>query len=128
MGKHSVPAIMNGNIFCFFSRKAINGISIITTSSPFKPNNRPMVPSLKLHSLLLSHGHKCLNEKQYQFALRAYDLIKDSDKLNKVGEEFMKIGLLSNALKAFEAASNKMMVDFIKENFGERDLATRVYV
>ena len=39
------------------------------------------------------------------------------EKLNKIGEEFMRIGLLANALKAFEAAENKMMVEFIKENF-----------
>jgi len=31
-------------------------------------------------------------------------------------------------LRAFEAADNKMMVQFIKENFGDRDLAARVYV
>ena len=40
----------------------------------------------------------------------------------------MKIGLLANALKSFEAAENSMMVEFIRENFGDRDLAAKVYV
>ena len=40
----------------------------------------------------------------------------------------MKIGLLANALRAYQAAKNEMMVQFIKENFAEKDLITRVYV
>ena len=76
----------------------------------------------------MSLGEKCFGEKQLPLAMRAFELIGDSEKLNKVGEEFMRIGLLANALKAFEAADNKMMVQFIKENFADRDLASRVYV
>ena len=79
-------------------------------------------------SKLLSLGERCFAEKQFHLALRAFELIRDLDKLNKLGEELMKIGLLANALRAFEAAENKMMVQFIKENFADRDLASRVYV
>ena len=40
----------------------------------------------------------------------------------------MKIGLLANALRTFEAANNKMMVQFIRENFGDKELVSKVYV
>ena len=40
----------------------------------------------------------------------------------------MKIGLLANALRAYEAAQNDMMVQFIRENFNDKNLAERVYV
>ncbi|MEK6955972.1 MAG: hypothetical protein AABW52_04905, partial [Nanoarchaeota archaeon] len=77
---------------------------------------------------LLSIGEKCFAQKDYIHAARAYELGEDLEKLNRVGEEFMKIGLLANALRAYQAAKNEMMVQFIKENFAEKDLITRVYV
>jgi len=40
----------------------------------------------------------------------------------------MKMGLLANALKEFKLAGNDMMVQFINENFGDRDMASKVYV
>ena len=83
---------------------------------------------LENKSKLLNLGDRCFNEKQLPYAMKAYEVIQDTERLDRVGYEFMKIGLLSNALRAFEAANNKMMVQFIKENFGDKNLAERVYV
>src|SRR3989344_321227 len=77
---------------------------------------------------LIALGDRCFAEKNYMHAHRAYHLGGEKDKLNKVGEEFMRMGLLANALKAFEAAENEMMVAFIKENFSEKNLIEKVYV
>ncbi len=73
-------------------------------------------------------GDKCFGEKNYMYAHKAYAMVQEKDKLNRVGEEFMKMGLLANALRSFEAADNQMMVQFIKENFSEKNLAEKVYV
>ena len=77
---------------------------------------------------LIKLGDHCFGEKQYPLSAKAYELAGEKTKLNTVAEEFMRIGLLANALRSFEAADNQMMVQFIRENFGDRDLASKVYV
>ena len=68
---------------------------------------------------LIRLGDKCLNENRYGYAARAYELASDKDKLSQLGDVLLKSGLLGSALRIYELADNKMMVQFIKENFSE---------
>ena len=73
-------------------------------------------------------GDKCLKEGHYLYAARAYELAGDREKLTKVGDIFLKSGLLSNALQIYELANNKVMVQFIKQNFAEKDYSNKIYI
>jgi len=49
--------------------------------------------------------------------LKAFELAQNREKLNEVGNECLKDGLLATALEAFTLSQNEMMIEFIRENF-----------
>ncbi|RLE45272.1 hypothetical protein DRJ25_05945, partial [Candidatus Woesearchaeota archaeon] len=51
------------------------------------------------------------------YAAKAYELAKDPERLSKLGDICLNENLFATALKAYELAGNKMMVEFVKENF-----------
>ncbi|MBI2656214.1 hypothetical protein HYX03_00560 [Candidatus Woesearchaeota archaeon] len=65
-------------------------------------------------------GDKCLKERQIGYAAKAYELAHDKDKLSALGDVCLREGLLATALKSYQQAGNDMMVQFIRENFGNK--------
>jgi tetratricopeptide (TPR) repeat protein len=70
---------------------------------------------------LIKIADKCIKDNQLALAARAYELANDIEKLNKVGDLFLKAGLLKDALGVYERANNQIMVQFIKDNFPEAE-------
>lgn len=70
---------------------------------------------------LIKIAEKCVKDNQLALAARAYELANDIEKLNKVGDLFLKAGLLKDALGVYERANNQIMVQFIKDNFPEAE-------
>ncbi len=66
--------------------------------------------------------------KNYAETVIAYRFIGDTEKLNKMGDSFLKSGLLNNALYSYKAANNETMVKFIKQNFNEEDYTEKIYM
>ena len=69
-----------------------------------------------------------MKENQLAYAAKAFELAKDSGRLSKIGDIFLKSGLIKNALKCYELAHNEMMVSFIKENFGDSKIHSGGYL
>jgi hypothetical protein len=60
--------------------------------------------------------------------MRAFELAGEREKLSKLGDIFLKSGLMVSALKCYELADNKMMVQFIKENFPASEYSNKLYM
>ena len=78
--------------------------------------------------LLKKAADEFLAVKNYHEAVMAYRLIRDKSKLNKLGDYFLKSGLLSSALSSYESADNEVMVRFIKQNFDDKIYKDKLYV
>lgn len=78
--------------------------------------------------LLKKAAEEFFNNRNYTEAINAYKLLGDNDKLNKLGDSFLKAGLLSNAFNVYQAANNEVMVRFIKQNFDEKEYDTKLYL
>ena len=68
------------------------------------------------------------SNNNYSEAIKVCKLIGDRERLNNLGDAFLKSGLLSNALYTYEAAGNNLMVDFIKQNFEEDKYKGKIYI
>ena len=51
------------------------------------------VKTMGAEDQVLNLGDKCFAEKQLPYAMKAYEVIQDHERLDRVGYEFMKIGL-----------------------------------
>ena len=69
--------------------------------------------------MLIGLGNACVKEKKYDFAIKAFDMAGDKEKLNWVGDICMKDENVSKALEAYQLGGNTTMSNFIKENFSE---------
>lgn len=78
--------------------------------------------------LLKNAAERFFDDKKYLEAIKAYGLVEDKEKLNKLGDMFLKSCLLANALLAYEIAENKIMVQFIKQNFDEGEYCNKIYI
>jgi len=71
-------------------------------------------------SSLKKLGDICLKERQLGYAAKAFELSGDKGKLNVLGDTCLREGLIGTALKAYTLSQNEMMINFIKENFGNQ--------
>ena len=62
-------------------------------------------------------GDRCLADRQIALAAKAYEMAADKGRLSSLGDTCLREGLVTAALKAYMLAGNDMMVQFIKENF-----------
>ena len=62
-------------------------------------------------------GDKCLQEHQFAYTAKAYELSEDKERLSKLGDACLKEGLIKTAVDAYTKAGNEIMIQFIKENF-----------
>jgi len=78
--------------------------------------------------LIKKAAEESFNNKNYPEAIKAYAIINDKEKINSLGDSFLKSGLLSYALTAYEIANNELMIRFIKQNFSEEDCKKKLYL
>jgi len=71
---------------------------------------------------LVMLGNRCLEQNMLASAGNAFEAADDKKGLSKLGDIFLKAGVLVMALKYYKLSGNDLMVEFIKENFSERDL------
>ncbi len=70
---------------------------------------------------LIGVGDQCLKTERNEcliFAEKAYSIAADSNKLNKLGDIYLKKEHLKAAFRVYKAAGNHMMMSFLRENFG----------
>ena len=72
---------------------------------------------------LIEVGDDCLEKRQYAYAARAFELAQDQDRLNKLADICFKEGLLSTSFKLYKLAENEIMVQFMIENFSDKNLS-----
>ena len=68
---------------------------------------------------LIQLGNRCVDEKEYDYAIKAFELAEDKEKLNSIGDICLKDEHVSKALEAYGLAGNTIMIEFIKTNFSE---------
>src|SRR3989338_5903974 len=94
----------------------------------FSDDSKHLSAALGNKDKLIKLGDFCLQKGLHHLAAKTYNLAKDTSKLNMIGDEFMKMGILGAALKCFESSENKMMVSFIRSNFSDKDLDTKIFI
>ncbi|MFA4887200.1 MAG: hypothetical protein WC595_03230 [Candidatus Nanoarchaeia archaeon] len=62
-------------------------------------------------------AEECLKQKKLEPALVSFNALRDKEGLERTGYAFLQIPEVHNALRAFEAADDTMMVSFLKANF-----------
>ena len=58
-----------------------------------------------------------MEEKEFDYAIKAFELAEDKEKLNCLGDICLKDEHVSKALEAYGLAGNEVMINFIRENF-----------
>jgi len=77
--------------------------------------------SLENTPKLIEVGDKCVKTERNEclpFAERAYSIAGEQDKLNTLGDLFLKKEKLQSAFRVYKTAGNHMMMSFLRENFG----------
>jgi len=72
---------------------------------------------LKQTNKLNELGNLLLKNKQNEFAYEAFKLSKNQENLTKVGEAFLSNAEIEKAYLAFKLANNAQMIEFIETNF-----------
>lgn len=69
---------------------------------------------------LIEVGNRCVASERNEclpFAEKAFSVASDNDKLNNLGDLFLKKEALNSAYRVYKKAGNGMMMSFLRENF-----------
>ena len=62
----------------------------------------------------------CKTHNLLNLSLKAYELAGNKVTINSIGDEFLRRGILKDALLAYKKADNHVMIKFFEENFKEQ--------
>ncbi|MBI2106220.1 hypothetical protein HYT56_05305 [Candidatus Woesearchaeota archaeon] len=62
-------------------------------------------------------GLKCMEQNEYDYAVKAFHKAGDKENLNHIGDILFKEGKIEKALESYTLADNQEMISFIKQNF-----------